>query len=48
MISFVLREDDVSPVATLAEGLKDCRNIVGGVVSASLDGAGGTPVVFGE
>lgn len=46
VIRFVLWEDDVSSVATLVEGIEDCRNVVGGVFPASEDGAGGATVVF--
>lgn len=48
VVSLVLREDDVSSVAALVEGFEDCWDVVGGVVPAREDGAGGAPIVISE
>ena len=48
VIGLVLREDNVSSVATLVEGFDDCWDVVGGIVSAGEDGAGSAFVMFGE
>jgi hypothetical protein len=45
LVGLVLREDDVSSVAALVEGLEDCWDVVGGVVSAWKDGTSGAPIL---
>jgi hypothetical protein len=48
VVSFVPREDDVSSVAALVEGLEDCRHVVGGVVSAGENSASGASIVVSD
>jgi hypothetical protein len=48
VVGLVAREDDVSSVAALVEGLEDCRDIVGGVISTRKDGASGASIVISD